>query len=41
MILNNFVEMLRLYFQQSKVDVKFEEKGMTIKNESILKLLKK
>ena len=38
--LHNFVEMLRMYFQQQKVDVNIEDKNLTIKNESILDLIK-
>ena len=38
--LHNFVEMLRMYFQQQKVVVNIEDKNLKIKNESILELIK-
>ena len=38
--LYNFVEMLRTYFQQNKVDVKIYNQDILIKNEMLLKVLK-
>ena len=38
--LYNFVEMLRTYFQQNKVDVKIHNQDILIKNEMLLEVLK-
>ena len=38
--LYNFVEMLRTYFQQNKVDVKIHNQDILIKNEILLEVLK-
>lgn len=38
--LHNFLEMLKSFFQQKKVDVTIADKSVTIKNEFILELLK-
>jgi len=38
--LHNFIEMLRLFFQQRKVDVIVSDKSATLKNKSILGLIK-
>ncbi len=39
--LHNFIEMLRTYFQEKKVDVDIDKKNLTIKNELILDLIRK
>jgi len=38
--LYNFIEMLKMFFQQKRVEVKISEKTLRIKNEEILSLLK-
>lgn len=38
--LHNFIEMLRGFFQPSKVDITVDEKNITLKNDAILELLK-
>jgi hypothetical protein len=38
--LHNFVEMLRMYFDQQKVEVNIEDKDLKIRNGSILELIK-
>lgn len=38
--LHNFIEMLKTFFQQKKVDVRIDGKSITIKNEFILELIK-
>ncbi len=38
--LHNFIEMLRTYFQENKVDVNINDKNLTIKNELILDLIR-
>lgn len=38
--LHNFIEMLKTFFQQKKVDVKIDNKSITIKNDFILELIK-
>ena len=38
--LNNFIEMLRMFFQQKKVELRVIEKTLQVKNEEILSLLK-
>jgi hypothetical protein len=38
--LYNFIEMLKMFFQQKRVEVKISEKTLHIKNEEILSLLK-
>ena len=38
--LHNFIEMLRTYFQEKKVDVDIDKKNITIKNELILDLIR-
>ena len=39
--LHNFIEMLRTYFQENKVDVNINDKNLTIKNDLILDLIRK
>ena len=39
-ILHNFIEMLRSFFQPSKVTVRLEDKNLTLKNDILLQLLK-
>jgi len=38
--LHNFIEMLKMFFQQKSVEVKVSEKTLTLKNEDIISLLK-
>ena len=38
--LHNFIEMLRTYFQEKKVNVNIDNKNLTIKNELILDLIR-
>ncbi len=38
--LHNFIEMLRTYFQENKVDVNINDKNLKIKNELILDLIR-
>jgi len=38
--LHNFIEMLRTYFQEKKVNVDIDNKNLTIKNELILDLIR-
>ncbi len=38
--LHNFIEMLRTYFQEKKVDVDIDNKNLTIKNKLILDLIR-
>ena len=38
--LHNFIEILKTFFQQKKVDVRIDGKSITIKNEFILELIK-
>jgi len=38
--LHNFIEMLKLFFQQKKVEVRVSEHALQLKNESLLSLLK-
>jgi hypothetical protein len=38
--LYNFIEMLKMFFQQQRVDVKVSEHALQLKNESLLSLLK-
>jgi hypothetical protein len=37
-VLHNFIEMLRSFFQPSKITVRVEEKNLTLKNETLLHL---
>lgn len=38
--LHNFIEMLKSFFQQKKVDVRIADKNIPIKNEFILELIR-
>ena len=38
--LNNFIVMLKMFFQQKRVELRVSEKALRIKNEGILSLLK-
>jgi len=39
--LYNFIEMLRTYFEQNKIDVKIHNQDIIIKNKILLELLKR
>lgn len=38
--LHSFIEMLKMFFQQKRVEVKINERALCMKNEEILSLLK-
>jgi len=39
--LHNFIEMLKTFFKQNKVEVIIGDKSLTVKNEMVLDLIKK
>jgi hypothetical protein len=38
--LHNFIDMLKMFFQQQRVEVKVSERTLQLKNESILSMLR-